>query len=290
MLNLSQVQSFLAVVDEGSFQTAAERLACSQPTVSLQVRKLEEFLGVQLISRNKSRSILTPDGAMFLPHARTLVASAERARERLHRRRLTVAASSNIGVFFAPRILAAFKNRHSATEDIRLTIGTNRQAIDGLLSGEADLALTEWAEPHSGILWQVWRREKLVVIVSPQHALARQRHISRETLLEHPILGGEAGTGTGRIIREFLGNDAARLKPGLQLGSTAAVKEAVKANLGISIVLANSVAEDVAFGSLVSLDLEDADFYKNLQVGFPQEAPESSLARSFCAFASEPCD
>ena len=70
----------------------------------------------------------------------------------------------------------------------------------------------------------------------------------------------------------------------MQLGSTAAVKEAVEANLGISIVLAYSVAEDVAFGSLVSIDLEDADFYKSLQAGLQTEMRETSLARVFDAF------
>jgi DNA-binding transcriptional LysR family regulator len=286
MLNLAQVQSFLAVIDAGSFQVAAERLDCSQPSVSLQVRKLEEFLGVQLIERSKARSTLTRDGAMFLPHARTLLASAERVRARLRKRPLAIAASSNIGVYLAPRVLAAFKTAHGADIDLRLTISTNRQAIDTLLSGEADVALTEWAEPQPGIAWQPWRREKLVVIVNSRHPLARKRHVSREELFAYPMLGGEPGTGTGRIIRDFLGADADRLEPGLQLGSTAAVKEAVKADLGISIVLARTVAEDVATGSLVSVDIQDADFYKLLQIGLQKEVPDTSLAAQFAKFVS----
>ncbi|MDX3969532.1 MAG: LysR family transcriptional regulator [Bradyrhizobium sp.] len=286
MLNLSQVQSFLAVVDEGSFQTAAERLDYSQPTISLQVRKLEEFLGVQLIARNKSRSILTRDGEMFLPHARALVASAGRARDRLRQRRFTVAASSNIGVYLAPRLLTGFNTVHADDAKIALKIGTNRETIDSLLSGEADVALTEWSEPHGNVRWHAWRREKLVVIVSPDHPLASERRVPRQRLLDFPMLGGETGTGTGRIIRDFLGKDADRLMKGMQLGSTAAVKEAVKANLGISIVLAYSVSEDVAFGSLVSIELEDAEFYKSLQVGLQAEVPETSLAHAFVAFLS----
>ena len=287
MLNLSQVQAFIAVADEGSFQTAAERLDYSQPTISLQVRKLEEFLGVPLIARSKARSVLTRDGELFLPHARALVASADRVRDRLQGRRFMIAASSNIGVYLAPRLLASFKRDHADDADIALKIGTNRETIDTLLTGEADVALTEWSEPHAGVHWHSWRREKLVVIVSPDHPLARERCVSRQTLLNYPMLGGEAGTGTGRIIRDFLGDDANRLKKGMQLGSTAAVKEAVKANLGISIVLAYSVAEDIAFGSLVSIDLEDADFYKSLQAGLQTEMPETSLARVFGAFLTK---
>lgn len=282
MLSISQLESFLAVVDAGSFQLAAERLDCSQPSVSQQLRRLEEGLGVRLVARNRSRSTLTRDGAAFLPHARSLLSSAARAHERLKARPLIIAASSNIGVYLAPRLIKSFKEIIS-DPPVRLQIATNRCSIDAVLSGEADLALTEISEHHAGYEWQPWRREKLVVIVSPDNPLARMRRVTKRELAEHPMIGGEPGTGTGRILREFFGADFQLLRIEMELGSTAAVKEAVKAGLGISIVLAYSVAEDLAFGSLVAIEFDEADLFKSLYTIYSQEQPNSSAARTFSA-------
>lgn len=284
MLNLSQVQTFLAVIDAGNFRAAAEKLVCSQPTISQQLQRLEGFLGVQLVVRNRVRSTLTRDGEMFLPKARALINAAVRACDPAKERRLLIGASSNIGVFLGPRLIANFERAFADRTDVDLIIGTNRHVIDAALSGEVDLALTEWNEEHAGFEWLTWRREKLVVIAAPTHPLAGAQRISKERLLDYPFLGGEPGTGTGRIVRGLLGADAERLKIGRQLGSTAAVKEAVKANLGISIVLAFSVAEDVNHGSLVTIELEEADVFKSLHAIVPQELPRRALARQFVEF------
>lgn len=286
MLNLLQVQTFLAVIDEGGIQSAAERLACSQPAVSQQLRKLEEFVGVPLVVRNRSRAVPTRDGALFLPRARALVAAAERARALVADRRLVVHASGNVGVYLAPRLVAAFEHDLGRPSAVDLAITTNRHAVDALACGEADVALTEWSEDHPAVEWQGWRREKLVIIAAPDHPLAQVRCISRRALLDHPIIGGEPGTGTGRALAGVFGSDAARLRVARQLGSTAAVKEAVKARLGLSVVFAYAVAEEVKAGTLAMLELEEADIFKTLFIGLGRESPQSSLARRFAAFCS----
>lgn len=286
MLNLSQVQTFLAVIDEGGIQSAAERLACSQPSVSQQLRKLEEFVGVPLVVRNRSRAVPTRDGELFLPKARSLVSAAERACAVVTDRRLVVHASGNVGVYLAPRLVAAFERdleRHGAVE---LAITTNRHAVDALASGEADVALTEWSEDHPAVEWQSWRREKLVVITAPDHPLAKERRIPRRALLDLPMIGGEPGTGTGRALAAVFGPDAGRLRVTRQLGSTAAVKEAVKAGLGLSVVFAYAVADEVRAGALAMLELEEADIFKTLFIGLGRESPQSSMARRFATFCA----
>lgn len=281
MLSLSQIQSFVTIVDEGSFQLAAARLNCSQPSISQKLRRLEELLGVQLIMRDRACSTPTRDGEAFLPHARSLLKSASRAEERLKSRALVVAASSNIGVYLLPRLIKSFSGAESPQITVR--IASNRAAIDALLSGEADIALAEWTEEHQGYEWQSWRREKLVTIVAPTHALAGRRRVGRTRLLKETFIGGEPGTGTGRILRDFFGDQFVNLKVGMELGSTAAVKEAVKAELGISIVLSSCVADDLAHGTLVALNFEEADLYKSLQALLPRETPDSAAARRFLA-------
>jgi len=279
MFNLAQVQTFLAIVDEGGIQSAAERLSCSQPTVSQQLRKLEEFLGVPLVVRNRTRALPTRHGELFLPQARSLVATSGRARDVIEERQLVVWASGNVGVFLAPRAIAGFEKQRGREGSVDLMIGTNRQAVDALLSGEADLIMTEWSEDQASVEWHSWRREKLVVIASPEHPLAQRTRIRKEELLEFPIIGGEPGSGTGRILRTLFGNDLDKLKIRRQLGSTAAVKEAVKANLGLSIVLAYAIADEMKFGTLVAIEFEEADIFKSLFLGLSKDSPQSSPVR-----------
>lgn len=280
MLSFSQLETFIAIVDEGSFQSAAARLNCSQPSVSQQLRRLEELLGVRLVTRNRTRSTLTRDGEAFLPHARALLSSASRAADRLQGRALQIAASSNIGIFIAPRLIKSFETSHRKVS-VELKIASNRAAIDAALSGEADVALTEWTEDHSGYDWLAWRREKLVVIVAPGHPLARRKRVTKKAIKDFRLIGGEPGTGTGRILREFFGSEMQHLKLGIELGSTAAVKEAVKADLGISIVMQSAAAEDARHGSLVCLEFEEADIFKTLHAVLPREVPSTARARAF---------
>lgn len=287
MLNLAQVQTFLTVVNEGGIQAAAERLSCSQPAVSQQLKKLEEFLGVPLVLRSRVRAVPTQDGKVFLPQARSLVATAERATALIAGRRFAVRASGNIGVFLAPHLIAGFERELGREGVVELDIGTNRRALDALLAGEVDVIMTEWTEDHPLLEWHSWRREKMVLIVSPNHPLAALRRIRKDELLAYPMIGGEPGTGTGRALRSLFGDDVERLRISRQLGSTAAVKEAVKANLGLSIVLAYTVAEEVSSGALVTVDIEEADLFKTLFLGLSRESPQSSIARRFCAFCAE---
>lgn len=281
MLSLSQIASFVALVDAGSFQKAAEQLGCSQPHVSQQLKKLESQLGIHLVARTGGGPRLTRDGQGFVPHARALLASAARAEQRIRDREFVIAASSNIGVYLAPSLIASFIETHKVRQGFQLRIGTNREALDRAQCGEADIALTEWSEDAQGFDWMPWRRERLVAIVSRHHPFATHARIAKAALLGQPIIGGEPGTGTGRILRNLFGDSMRDLKIGLELGSTAAVKEAVKANLGISIVLESCVREERTSGSLKVLEIEEADIYKSLYALLPKEAPAVSLSRAF---------
>jgi DNA-binding transcriptional LysR family regulator len=121
----------------------------------------------------------------------------------------------------------------------------------------------------------------MVVIVSPRHPWGRRRSVSRALLLDQPMIGGEPGTGTGTLLQKIFGRNAGRLNITMQLGSTAAVKEAVKAGLGISLVLAGTVEEEVKAKTLVALRLDDADLSKDLYVVLPEDTPETSAAARF---------
>jgi len=287
MLNLIHVRAFVAVVESGSFRGAAQRLGVAQATVSQQVGKLERALAAQLIARGRPVCVPTPNGRTFLSYAHSLLAVAERAAGALANRNVVLGASSNIGIYILPQYLRALGPAENAKFDVR--IASNPVLAERLERREVDFGLMEWWDGRPGYSARIWRREPLVVIVGRDHAWASRGSVDKAELLDVPMLGGEPGSGTGRLLRDAWGASAANLRPGPQLGSTEAVKQAVKAGLGVSIVLAGTVRDEVAAGELVARPIADAALYKELHLVVPAHMPlEGSgrtLAATLCAAA-----
>jgi DNA-binding transcriptional LysR family regulator len=141
----------------------------------------------------------------------------------------------------------------------------------------------EWWDDRPGFNAGVWRREKLVVIVPPEHPWAARKSVDKAMLLREPMIGGEPGTGTARLLHQTFGANASFLKVGLQLGSTEAVKQAVRAGLGISITLESAVRDEVRAGTLRALDIAKTPLTKPLFSIFPAGLAMTSPAAQFHA-------
>jgi len=265
-MNLTQVAAYVAVVDTGGFRAAAARLGVTQGAVSQHIRRLETELGATVIQRDPVRCVPAPAHAAFERYARTLLDVAERARRLFSDPELVVGSASNIGTYLLQPLIRSIGEAHADRYQIRQVIGTNRDIVDRLVSGEADVALTEWWDRRSGFEATPWRDEPLVVIVGPRHRWVGRDSVTVDELAGEPILGGEPASGTGTLLRDALGEDARRLPAPVNLGSTAAVKAAVQAGLGVSLVLAAAADDEVASGRLHALDLDGPPLRKRLWV------------------------
>jgi DNA-binding transcriptional LysR family regulator len=287
VIDLDQVRTFVAVIEAGSFRDAAQRLGLAQPTVSQHVQKLEATLGHLLIERNRGRATTTPAGLRFLPFAKALLRLAERADAALDRGSLAIGASSNIGVYLLQPLVRAFSSAQPSVGPIDIRIGTNPETARRLEDAEVDIALMEWWDDRPGFEAAVWRREKLVVIVPPAHPWATRKSIDKRMLLREPMIGGEPGTGTARLLQQAFGADASFLKIGLQLGSTEAVKQAVRAGLGVSVTLDSAVRDEVRAGSLRALRVKETLLAKPLFSIFPAGLSPASPAAQFHTFLQD---
>lgn len=256
MLNLAWIRTFLALVEYKNFQAAADQLQLAQPTVSQQLRKLEEQLGVVLLTRSRSGCAPTPAAAAFIPYAESLIRIHQRAVAAVQRGEQRIGASSNVGIYvLQPYLRTYLDGREPVSFDV--AIDRNPVIAQKLSDSEIDVAVMEWWDRRPGFLWKEWRREPLVVIVPPAHRLADRREIHKDELATLELLGGEPGTGTGRLLDAYFGPGEPRPRVSqLQLGSTEAVKQAVKAGLGVSLVLRSAVAEEVASGSLRAIPIK----------------------------------
>ncbi|MEQ8265632.1 MAG: LysR family transcriptional regulator [Parvibaculum sp.] len=279
MLNLLHARTFLAVIDARGFRAASRELDIAPSTILDHVSQLEAELGAPLVLRRRGSVQATPQGAAFLPLARALVATAARAHEVVAGAPLRLAASSNIGTYLLQTPLAAFRQREET--DVDLWIGSNPSAFDRLAHGAADMAILEWWQPSAAFEAHCWRRETLALIVAPNHRWAARDSVRAEELIGEKILGGERGTGTGTLLRQRLGPLAARLTSVDGFGSTEAVKRAVRAGLGVSLVMHASVTDEVASGTLVALPLQDVELTKETKIVLPRDLPPTAAARRF---------
>jgi len=147
------------------------------------------------------------------------------------------------------------------------------------MHGRVDLALMEWWDRRPGFTAHCFGSEALVLIVPPGHAWRQIQRVPRERLIEIELLGGEPGTGTGRLLADLLGDLAPRLNVRMRLGSTEAVKQWVKAGLGASIVLAGALEKERADGSLHVIEIEDGSLRKDLWAIWPEWLTATHPAR-----------
>lgn len=285
MLNLVWLKSFVTIVDQRGFQAAASELGIAQPTLSQHLQKLEDQLGVRLINRGRTRCEPTRAALTLLPFARSLLRLEERARSSVMESRLRVGASSNIGIYMLQPHLRQYRDLELGPE-VELVIDSNPAIARQLSDGELDVAVMEWWQDRPGYHATPWRNEPVVLIVPPEHPLAGRAEIDRDTLSGMRLIGGEPGTGTGRLLASFFGEQGPFPGVSMQLGSTEAVKQAVKAGLGTSLVLQSCVQEEVRNGSLVAVPVKEPGLSKELMVIYPgnldRHPPVTSFVEHLC--------
>ncbi|WP_334188322.1 LysR family transcriptional regulator [Noviherbaspirillum sp.] len=264
MIHLDRIVTFLAVAAHGGFREAAKHTGLSQPAVTQHIKRLEQALKIELIDRSNTGSTLTAAGRTFLPYAENLVHTWHRACGLFAKESIVVGASSNTGIYLLQPYLKAY--RDTTQEKLDVVIGDNREIADKLQRCEIDVAVMEWWDDRPGFVAGIWRREELVLIVPPQHEWAALPGISPERLRGLSFLGGEPGTGTGRRLQQCLGDVAHTIGVAMQLGSTEAVKHAVHAGLGMSLVMASAVEKEHRDGWLHAIPIDGKPLHKEIFV------------------------
>lgn len=282
MLNLIWLKSLITLVEKQSFQAAANALGLAQPTISQHIQKLEEMLSVPLIQRGRSGCQPTEFALRLMPYAESILRLHDRALHAVQKPCLKVGASSNIGIYLLqPYLQDYMRHQPTASKKLDLVIEANPAIVEKLENAEIDIALTEWWVPKNGFQSLVWKNESLVMIVPVGHPLTKFSTISKSMLASLELIGGESGSGTGRLLKQYLKGFKQMPTITLQLGSTEAVKQAVRAGLGISLVFASSVVDEVKHGSLCAIPLEGETLKKSIQLVWRKDPVASDRQPDF---------
>jgi LysR family transcriptional regulator, low CO2-responsive transcriptional regulator len=240
-INVHLLKIFHAVARSGSFSRAASELAISQPSVSIQVGELERQFGVELFEPAGKSVRLTEAGRICFDYAGRVLAlmdEAQRAMDEvkgLRRGRLLVGATQTPGTYILPALLGRLKEEHPRLE-IALRINDPRKIQEMVLRHELDLAVTGWRIALPDLEAIPMATDEMVLVVAPSHRFAALPEVTLGELSGEPFIMRERGSGGRELLDDALHRAGVYITPALELESVDAVKQAVAANLGVSIL------------------------------------------------------
>jgi len=256
-----RLQVFHAVAGVLSFTRAAELLNMTQPAVTHQIRQLEADFDTRLFDRENNRISLTAAGEQVLEYANQIIGLYGEMHESVKSLTgdtsglVTLGASTTIAEYMLPGLLGDFLKKFPNVQ-LRLKVANTEAVVSMVGDNTIDLGIVEGVVANQYLLVEDCQADELRVIVPPEHPLAQKATLEPGDLLDHPFISREEGSGTRSVIARFLeqhGYNEAQLIQSFELGSTEAIKGAVQAGMGISIVSAAALVKEVTLEQLVSI-------------------------------------
>ena len=258
-----RLQVFLATARQLSFTKAAEALQMTQPAVTFQIRQLEEEFNTRLFDRAHSSISLTEAGKCVYRYAGEifeLYTEMENAvREHIGDMGvIMVGASTTIGDYRLPLLLGDFK-REFTNVVVQLRVSNTDDVVSMVEDNVIDLGVVEGPVNNANLVMETCCTDQMVVLMPPDHELARQAAVNSEDILSYPFVIREEGSGGRRFLLEYLhamGLDPSDLDVVIELSSSEAVKTAVEGGIGIAVLSASAVRKELRLGTLAAVPLE----------------------------------
>lgn len=240
-LSLSRIRNFIAVAEECQFRRAAERVGLSQPALSAQLRELEEFLGVVLLSRTTRSVRLTAEGAKFLQRARNILADLQSAvlevrdHASLRRGRLAVASIPSAASRILPEVITDFVKRYPGI-NVQMIELSARDVERYVTAGDADIGIAPMPEHNSELSFSFLLRDCFVALVPKTSRLAGQKRIRLEALFEYPLIAPVLGTNIRTTLERACRERGKSLRISHSVTQHQTVIAMVRAGLGVALL------------------------------------------------------
>jgi len=271
-MDIRRLEIFCKVVELKSFIKAAESLSLAQPTVSEHMRILEETLGERLLDRLGREVLPTPAGRVFYQYAKNIIRLREEAIQSLEQFKgelsghLILGASTIPGNYVLPKFIGAFKTRHPAIR-ITLRIGDTAGIMGQVQEGDLEAGIVGSLPNDRRLVSEELFSDELVLTVPPEHKWSSKAEIGVDQLAMEPFILREKGSGSRMVMSRILeenGFDFSKLSVVAEMGSTEAVRQAIKARIGVSILSLQAIAEEVERGLLVTVQVAGVRFCRPL--------------------------
>lgn len=294
-MDLWQLKIFCKVVELKSFSKAGESVHLSQPTVSSHIKDLESHLGTQLIDRLTRHAVPTKAGDLLYQYACRLIALHSETESAMAeflgkmKGRLCVGGSTIPAGYLLPRIIGGFCQRYPDVQ-ISLKVGDTSEIIDKIACGEIEVGVVGDQSDDQQLHQVALMEDELCLVIPHHHKWAGKSHVTLKTLLTEPFIFREKGSGTLRSIEKSILKKGYRLDDFYvvaELGSTEAVRQGIKNGLGVSVLSAIAVADDVHQGALKTLTIQGLNLKRRFYLTRHQQRTPSPLCRTFIDFLAK---
>jgi len=277
---------FVTVAELKNFSRAAEELFLSQPSVSLQIRNLENELGSKLINRSPKHLELTQSGEILYGIAKQILLLYDKAKQEIEQLTTTVTgslkvgASYTIGEYILPFALAEFSDQYPNV-DIEASIGNTVEITQAVRSNHLDLALVEGEVHNSDLDIQALMDDEIILVVPNQHALARLPIVTADHLQDRVWILRETGSGTRDFSDKLIKDWKINVKKSHIFGSSQAVKQAVIAGLGIALVSSWIVRKELKAKELTAIRIKGKKLIRTFSIIRPRNSEMSKAMSTF---------
>jgi len=287
-VSLRQLRVFETVARLSSYTRAAAELHLTQPAVSMQVRQLEDEVGLPLFEKLGKRISLTEAGREIFHYSRSIGRSLQEMEEvveslkGISRGRLNIAVASTVN-YFAPRLLAAFHHSYPGI-GLQLDVTNRERLVQQLQENTVDMVLM--GQPPSGVdvESEAFMDNPLVVIAPPEHPLAGERHIPIRRLAEEIFVMREPGSGTRQAMERCFAEHGVTIRHGMRMTRNEAIKQAVRAGLGLSVVSVHTLELELETERLVIPDVIGLPLARQWHLVYRRGRRLSPAAQAFRQF------
>ena len=282
-----QLEIFEAIARLSSFTRASEELFLTQPTVSMQMKKLTDIVGAPLVEQVGKKVMLTEDGRELAQASREIFAILDRytmsaaERQGLTKGKLKLMAITTAS-YFAPRLLGDFVKLYPGI-DVSLRVTNKEQVLASMADNLDDLYLLGTPPDEIDVVATLIMDNPIVVLAAPDHPLAKKKNITLERLAQEPWIMREAGSGTRKAIERMFAEKHLEVRQRLELGSNEAIKQAILAGLGISALSCHALTLHQP-GQFAVLDAKGFPIQRHWYAVYPAGRQISVVARAFLDF------
>ena len=284
-ITLRQLRTFEAVARNNSISRAAAEMHLTQPAVSMQMKQLEEQIGLALVEQVGKRLFLTEAGRELRGHASDIASRMSDLNVAMDQfrglerglLRLAVVSTAN---YFLPVLIAEFQKRHPGVR-ISLQVANRDYVLSALADNSTDLAITGQPPDRIDVVAKYFMDNPLVVIAAPGHALASQESISLKRLAEETLVVREVGSGTRAAMERHFAAHRIAYRTGCELSTNEALKQAVRAGLGLGVVSVQTIELELRTQCLRVLPVEGFPIVRKWFVVHRTHKRLSAAARTF---------
>lgn len=290
-ITLRQLIVFSEVIKYGSTTQASQTLALSQSAVSAALAELENQLSVKLFDRIGKRLYINEYGRLLYPKAMALLEQAMEIEQLFaeHQGALRIAASSTIGNYLLPQLIAAYRQDYP-TSPLEVQIANSRDVISAVTEFRADFGLIEGPCYQPELVTEHWCDDEMVVFAAPNNAMLLNR-VSADNqwdqLAQAQWILREAGSGTREVVENLLLVRLSRFNVVMELGDSEAIKHAVRYGMGISCLSRRVVAEQLQAGTLVEFPIPAVNMLRPLYLIYHRQKHISQVQQDFVNYSKK---